>query len=92
MFDGPCGRELFADSQETGYLLDVELLALAARREYPVVEVAVNWAERSGSKVCLIRDSAKMLRDLWRLRGRLRAVRTLPFISLPTPVSRRTAA
>jgi dolichyl-phosphate beta-glucosyltransferase len=92
MFDGPCGRELFADSQENGYLLDVELLALAARRDYDVVEVAVNWAERPGSKVCLVRDSARMLRDLWRLRRRLRAMPTFSVKSLPVHVYERTAA
>jgi dolichyl-phosphate beta-glucosyltransferase len=72
MFDGPLGRDLFATTRESGYLLDVELLALAARAGYSVAEVAVSWSERSGSKVCLIRDSACMLRDLWRLRRRLR--------------------
>jgi dolichyl-phosphate beta-glucosyltransferase len=81
MFDGPLGRELFAASRETGYLLDVELLALANRRGYPVDEVAVNWCERPGSKVRLVRDSLKMLCDLWRLRGRLRA---LPAILAPS--------
>jgi dolichyl-phosphate beta-glucosyltransferase len=78
MFDGPLGRDLFAASRETGYLLDVEVLALANRRGFPVAEVAVNWCERPGSKVRLVRDSLKMLRDLWRLRGRLRALPPIP--------------
>jgi hypothetical protein len=45
---------------------------MADRFGYPVAEVAVNWSERPGSKVRLIRDSLRMLGDLWRLRGRLR--------------------
>ncbi len=81
MFDGPLGRELFETSRETGYLLDVELLALAARRQYPVVEVAVNWCERPGSKVRLVRDSLKMLYELWRLRARLRALPPIPALA-----------
>jgi dolichyl-phosphate beta-glucosyltransferase len=74
MFDGPLGRKLAAGSRETGYLLDVELLALAQRAGYSVVEVAVNWSERPGSKIRLVRDSLRMLRDLWRLRRQLRAL------------------
>jgi dolichyl-phosphate beta-glucosyltransferase len=76
MVDGPIGRELFRIGRETGYLFDVELLALAARSGYPVVEVAISWSERPGSKVRLVRDSLRMLRDLWQLRGRLRATPT----------------
>ena len=83
MFDGPLGRDLFAESRETGYLLDVEILALAIRRGYPVVEVAVSWSERPGSKVRLVRDSCKMLLDLWRLRGRLRELP--PIADSPAP-------
>lgn len=74
MFDGPLGRDLIGSSRETGYLLDVEVLALAIRLGYPIAEVAVNWCERPGSKVRLVRDSLKMLCDLWRLRGRLRSL------------------
>lgn len=72
MFDGTAGRELFAAGWETGYLFDVEVLALAERFGYLVAEVPINWSERPGSKVRLVRDSVRMLRDLWRLRGRLR--------------------
>jgi dolichyl-phosphate beta-glucosyltransferase len=87
MFEGSLGRDLFAASRETGYLLDVEVLALALRRGYPVAEVAVNWSERPGSKVRLVRDSVKMLCDLWRLRGRLRALPPVP-VTDERPLSR----
>ncbi|HJZ53702.1 MAG TPA: dolichyl-phosphate beta-glucosyltransferase, partial [Gemmataceae bacterium] len=72
MLDGPAGRELFRIGRETGYLFDVELLALAGRFGYPIAEVPINWSERPGSKVRLVRDSLRMLRNLWYLRGRLR--------------------
>lgn len=88
MLEGIAARELFAAGRETGYLFDVELLALAARSGYPVAEVAVNWTEQPGSKVRMVRDSAKMLRDLWRLRGRLKA---LPAV-VPVPAGGRKAA
>lgn len=82
MFDGAAGRDLFETGRETGYLFDVELFALAARAGYPVAEVPITWSEQPGSKVRLVRDSLRMLRDLWHLRGRLRA---LPAIAAPAP-------
>jgi dolichyl-phosphate beta-glucosyltransferase len=89
MFDGDTGRHLFGLGRETGYLFDVELLALAGRFGYPVAEVAVNWSERPGSKVRLVRDSLRMLGDLWRLRGRLRR-NPLPAL-VPASADRRAA-
>lgn len=68
MFDGEVGRYLFAAGAETGYLFDLEVLALAAWWGYPVAEVAVNWSERAGSKVRLVRDTARMFGGLPRLR------------------------
>lgn len=82
LFTAAAARELFAAGAEAGYLFDVELLALAERLGYPVAEVAVNWAERPGSKVRLVRDSARMFAGLWALRRRLRAV---PAAGVPTP-------
>ena len=72
LFDGPTARALFAAGVETGYLFDVELLALAERSGLPVAEVAVNWAERPGSKVRFVRDSVRMFVGLWRVRRRVR--------------------
>ncbi len=88
MFEGELGRELFSAGAETGYLFDLEVLALAARSGHEIAEVAVNWSEQPGSKVRLVRDSLKMLRDLWYLRGRLH---TLP-VPATLPAAGRKAA
>jgi dolichyl-phosphate beta-glucosyltransferase len=89
MFDAAAGRALFAAGAETGYLFDVELLALAERYGYAVAEVAINWSERPGSKVRFVRDSLRMFAGLWRLRARLR---TLPAIPATAPAPGRKAA
>lgn len=89
MFVGDVGRALFAAGQELGYLFDLEVLALAARSGYPVVEVPVSWSERAGSKVRLFRDSYRMFRGLWRLRGRLRGLPTP--VPVPLPADRKAA-
>jgi dolichyl-phosphate beta-glucosyltransferase len=81
MFAGDVGRALFAAGRETGYLFDIELLALAARSGFRVTEVPVSWAEQPGSKVRLVRDSLRMFGGLWRLRADLRGravVRPVP--------------
>lgn len=74
MFEARVGRTLFEQSLETGYLFDIEVLALAKRLELRVVEVAVNWSEQPGSKVRFVRDSLRMFAGLWRLRRRLKVV------------------
>lgn len=80
MFTADAARLLFGTGRETGYLFDVELLALAERFGLPVAEVAINWSEKPGSKVRFVRDSARMFAGLWRLR---RQLRTVPVPALP---------
>lgn len=60
-------RVLFSATRETGYLFDVELLALAARTGYTVVEQPVTWCEMPGSKIRLIRDGLAMTVGLVRV-------------------------
>jgi dolichyl-phosphate beta-glucosyltransferase len=72
MFLHDAGRKLFSLSRETGYLLDLELLALADRLDYRVEEVPVNWQEVPGGHMNIVRDSVSMFLGLLRLRSRLR--------------------
>jgi len=73
MFRGEAGRTLFARSQESGYLFDLELLVLADRLGYRVVEVPINWADVPGGHLSLGRELGRTLVGLWRLRRRLHA-------------------
>ena len=74
MFRQDAARRLFSSSRENGYLFDIELLALAERHGYRTVEVAINWTEQPGSHFSMARNAPAVLRELWRLRRRLRAV------------------
>lgn len=86
MFEAAAAKSLFEQSRESGYLFDIEVLALAKRGGWPVREIAVNWSEKPGSKVRFVRDSLRMFAGLWRLRRRLRSLPT------PAPFERRKAA
>ena len=72
MFHRAAAERLFALSKEDGYVLDLELLALAQCLGYRVVEVGVNWSEIPGSKLHMSREWRKILAGVWRIRRRLR--------------------
>jgi len=70
MFRRAAAERLFAMSQEDGYVFDLELLILAQRLGYRVVEVGVNWTEIPGSKLHMSREWRKILADIRRIRRR----------------------
>ena len=61
-------RLLYPSIHLRGWLFDVELLLLAQLNNVEVREVLVRWHEVPGSKVRLVRDALKMLRDCCILR------------------------
>jgi dolichyl-phosphate beta-glucosyltransferase len=70
LFRGPVAHDLFSRMRIRGFSFDVEVLMMAQRRGYAIAEVPVNWTHQPGSKVNLVTDSARMLRDLFLIRGR----------------------
>ena len=68
---GPVARDLFARIRMDGFSFDIELLSLALREGYRVDEVPVNWSHVPGSRVNLLTDSLRMVRDLFIIRSRL---------------------
>lgn len=78
LFRSAVADDLFAGVSTDGFGFDVELLLLAQGRGYRVVEVPISWADQPGSKVGVLSDGPRMLRDIlaarWRLarRGALR--------------------
>jgi dolichyl-phosphate beta-glucosyltransferase len=70
LLDGGVARELGAELTVDGFAYDVELVWLARRRGYRVVEVGVIWVNSPDSKVHPIRSSLAMFRDVVRMRLR----------------------
>jgi dolichyl-phosphate beta-glucosyltransferase len=68
MFTKPVAQFLFKQQTSDGFSFDVELLHIALKAGIPVQEVAINWNNIPGSKVNLILDSLRMLRDVFRFK------------------------
>ena len=64
-------EDLFGRLRTRGFGFDVELLLLAQRAGYRVVEVPVNWADQAGSKVGVVRHGPGMLWQIARARWRV---------------------
>lgn len=75
--DTQCGfkcfrRQVALDILDTqtidGWAFDVELLYIAQRRGYRIVEVPVNWYYRANSRINPIRDAIDMVREVVKIR------------------------
>jgi dolichyl-phosphate beta-glucosyltransferase len=67
-FRREAARDLFGRSRLDGFAFDAEILFLARRLGYEVVEVPVQANDRDGSKVRLAVDALRMLADVWSVR------------------------
>lgn len=72
MFRIEAAKNLFPDVRQSGYLFDLEVLGLAVRRGYKIVETPIRWADAPGGHFHPVRQLPRILYDLWRLWRRLR--------------------
>jgi dolichyl-phosphate beta-glucosyltransferase len=70
-FRARAAEDLFGRLGTRGFGFDVELLLLAQRLGYRIVEVPVNWADQPGSKVGVLKDGPGMLAQILAARLRL---------------------
>jgi dolichyl-phosphate beta-glucosyltransferase len=61
-------RDIFPSQTVEGWGFDVEVLLIARRRGYRIVEVPVDWYYGEASKVRPVRATIRILRDLVRVR------------------------
>jgi dolichyl-phosphate beta-glucosyltransferase len=67
-FRREAARSLFGRARMDGFAFDAEILFLADRLGYEVVEVPVQASDRDGSKVRLAADALRMLGEVWSVR------------------------
>ncbi len=65
-------KEIFSRCTLDGYGFDFEALMLARALGYPIAEVPIRWAHQGGSKVRLLQDGLRMIKDLIVLRFTLK--------------------
>jgi glycosyltransferase involved in cell wall biosynthesis len=68
LFKKPVARDLFTRQSMTGWSFDIEILALANILDYSVGEIAVDWHNQAGSHVSPIKDSIKVLKEVFMIR------------------------
>ena len=80
-FRSEARKRIFALQKLDGFAFDVEVLLLAERLGFKVEDMPVQWSNAEGSKVRIVRDSARMLFDALRVRrlvGKTLAERSRP--------------
>lgn len=60
--------DLFGVQVLDGWTFDVEVLFIAQRRGYHILEIPIPWYYYPGSKIHVLRDSVNMFLDLFRIR------------------------
>ena len=67
-FRGEIVNTIFHRQRLHGFCFDTEILYIARRHGLSITEIPVRWAHESHSRVHMIFDSLRMLRDLFRIR------------------------
>jgi hypothetical protein len=84
-FRAPAAELLFHLAVVDGFAFDVEILALARRIGYRVAEVPVHWHAVEESRVDVVRDPARMMRDVVLTQARWRRTRILAVLQALEP-------
>ena len=67
-FTAAAAQAIFQPQQLKGWAFDVELLYLARRLGYNIVQVPVRWIDEPHSRVRMLRDGPRMFVDVLRIR------------------------
>ncbi len=83
LFTSSAAKDVFGRCKLDGFGFDFESLMIAQDMGHKIAEVPITWAHQEGSKVVLLRDGPRMLRDLVRLRlwGKRRRLETNPTVA-----------
>ena len=68
MYTAEAAKDLFERGTLDGFAFDAEVLFIARRRGYRVMETPVEIHQRAHTSVSFLRDTPVMLRDLFRIR------------------------
>ncbi len=80
MFTRKACQDVFTRCKLDGFSFDFEALMIARDLGYRLDEVPIRWSHQEGSKVVLLRDGPRMLRDLVKLRVKGKQARIRPVL------------
>lgn len=67
MFNRASAEDLFNVQRMTGIGFDVELIFIAQKRGYKIVDVPITWYFNADSRMRLIQDSLHILLEIWQI-------------------------
>ena len=68
MFHAPAAEDLFKVQTLSGIGFDIELLFVAVKRGYKILEIPVHWYYSDESRMRLVGDSLTALMEIWEIR------------------------
>ena len=71
-FRAEVAEDIFSRQTLHGWSFDIELLYIARRHGYRIVEIPIHWYFNADSKISVVRDSLRMFLDLLRIRRNAR--------------------
>ena len=71
-FRANVAEDIFQRQTLQGWSFDIELLYIARRHKYRIVEIPIHWYHFSDSKVSALRDALRMIRDIFRIHANAR--------------------
>lgn len=74
-FTGDAANEIFKRCEVNGFAFDFEAILWAVKMQMKIVELPVKVVHHGGSKVRVLRDTFRMLRDLRRMKKRIQATK-----------------
>ncbi|MCB0283343.1 MAG: glycosyltransferase [Calditrichaeota bacterium] len=70
VFKRDVAKQLFQQSQENGYLFDLEIILLALRSKIPFAELAIEWNWDRDTRLSVGKTSLNIMHDLYYLKQR----------------------
>ena len=67
-FRRPVALDVLSCQQIDGWAFDVELLFIARKQDYKIVEVPINWYFQANSRINPLQDAVEMFREVLRIR------------------------
>ena len=71
-FSGIAAERIFPRCEIDGFAFDFEAILWAVKMKMQIQELPVSVIHHGASKVRILHDTVKMLKDLWRIRRRIR--------------------